>query len=44
MDRGGKSRLLFFVCDIVLVEMVYMHRLLDMTRTKELQKVSLKLI
>lgn len=42
--KGPKCGLLFFVGDVVLVEMIHRHRFLHMTRAKELQKVSLELI
>ena len=42
--EDAKGGLLFFICDIILVEVIYMHRLLHMTCTKELQKVSLELV
>ena len=44
MDRRHQGDLLFFICDVILVEVIDMHRLLHMTCTKELQKVSLELV
>ena len=44
MNRRHEGGLLFFICDITLVEVIYMHGLLHMTCSKELQKVSLELV
>ena len=44
MDRRDQGGLLFFIRDIILVEVIYVHRLLHMTCAKELQKVSLELV
>ena len=44
MDRRDQGGLLFFICDIILVEVIYVHRLLHMTCAEELQKVSLELV
>lgn len=43
-DRERKWGLLFFVRDIILVEIIYLHGFLHMTRPKELQEVFLELI
>ena len=43
-ERRARGDLLFFIGDIGLVEVVDIHGLLHMTRTKKLQEVSLELI